>query len=148
MIESAAAFDNMIDGVENKKEEGRKSSVEDIDALDTVSTQGEDNEIQVAVEKELSEDTPKRVANSPAEEVAKQGKRNKLGLPELKNRVWVRHSESEETNNYEVVKSKEPENPQFGSFKCKNWTVEEMENWWWIFININGGIIHPQKEKL
>ena len=38
----------------------------------------------------------------------------------MKDRVWVRNSESDETNNYEVVKSKEPENLQCGSFKCKN----------------------------
>ena len=133
VIESVTAFDNMINGVENKMEEGRKSSVEDNDPLDTASSQGEENKMDLedevieeilkeVEEKDWNEGTPKRGANSPAEghQVVIQGKRNKLGLPELKDRVWVRNSESDETNNYEVVKSKEPENLQCGSFECKN----------------------------
>ena len=50
--------------------------------------------------------------------MGKQRKINKLGLPEVTDRVWVRNSESEETKSYEVVKSKEPDNPQCGSFEC------------------------------
>ena len=33
--------------------------------------------------------------------------------------MWVKNSESDETNNYEVVKSKDPDNPKCGIFECK-----------------------------
>ena len=70
------------------------------------------------IDEESHEVKTKRGANSPADDqqMGKQRKINKLGLPEVKDRVWVRNSESEETKSYEVVKSKEPDYPQCGSF--------------------------------
>ena len=130
LIEAKAAFDNMMDGVKNN-EDVRKPSVED-DPLDIASSQGEeikmdsDDEVIAEILQEIVEDgyegNIKRVANSAADDqqMVKQRKINKLGLPEVKDRVWVRNSESEETKNYEVVKTEEPDNPQRGSFECKS----------------------------
>ena len=131
LIEAKSAFENLMDGVENNQEEVRKPSVED-DPLDIASSQGEGNKmdsedkvvaiIMEGIVEEVNEGKTKRGANSPADDQqeVKQRKKNKLGLPEVKERVWVRNSESEETKNYEVIKSKEPDNLECGSFECKN----------------------------
>ena len=124
------AFDNSMDGVANRKDEVRKSSVEEMDPLDSASQEGDrntesDDELIAGIVDGMleigNEGNVKRGAKSPAEEqqVVKQRKKNKLGLPEVKDRVWVKNSESDETNNYEVVKSKDPDNPQCGLFECK-----------------------------
>ena len=77
LVEAKSAFDNSMDGVANRKDEVRKSSVEEMDPLDSASQEGDrntesDDELIAGIVDGMleigNEGNVKRGAKSPAEE--------------------------------------------------------------------------------
>ena len=77
LVDAKSAIDNIMDGVANRKDEVRKSSVEEMDPLDSASQEGEinmesDDEVIAGIVdgmlKNGNEGNVKKGAKSPAEE--------------------------------------------------------------------------------
>ena len=70
---------------------------------------GNNDEEEIVKEKK---EEVKRPISSPEEEIGSKPKVNKLGLPEASDKVWVKLSETNQTENYEIISLRDPLDPE------------------------------------
>ena len=154
-VEGAAALDNMLDGIENKEETNRSLSAEldpmDMDIGDEKTDLEEEfqDAFGLDYEEEVVKDKNevKRPISSPEEEIASKSKVNKLGLPEASDRVWVKLSETNETENYEVISLRDPLDPEKVRFNCRKLDDKEKRVVEVNFLRSEWGYLTPTDDK-
>ena len=157
-VQSAAALENMLDGVENKDEANRSLSA-DLDPMDRDSENEKlDIEEESAAEvfetnteeeqeKKKEGDFSKRPISSPEEENGNKTKINKLGLPEVTDKVWVKSSETNEIENFEIISLRDPLDPEKVRFNCRKLNDEDKRTVEVNFVKNEWGYMTPSGEQ-